>query len=249
MKKQLVYDLPTRIFHWLFAGLFIAAFLIAKTIDDDSPVFSYHMLAGLMLGFLVILRLVWGLFGSKYAKFSSFALHPGELLSYFKGIVSGDKKKWPGHNPASSWAALAMMGFALGLGITGYLMASGQKESFEDLHELLANGFLVVVLLHIAGVLLHALRHRDGIALSMIHGQKNQVTPEAGISSTGTGVALLLIVLLSAFSMYLAKNFNSQTRILNFFGTSLELGESEENEGNKKEESGEKEYEGEEDED
>ena len=47
MKKISVYDLPTRFFHWLFASLFIAAFAIAKTVDDESPLFSYHMLAGL----------------------------------------------------------------------------------------------------------------------------------------------------------------------------------------------------------
>lgn len=57
MRNQLVYDLPLRLFHWTFSGLFITAFLIAKTIDDDSVVFSCHMLAGLLLGFAVILRI------------------------------------------------------------------------------------------------------------------------------------------------------------------------------------------------
>ncbi len=162
MRNQLVYDLPTRIFHWLFAGLFVTAFLIAKTVDDESPTFSYHMLAGLLLGFTVLLRILWGVVGTKYSKFSSFALHPKSLVAYFSGILSGDKRRWAGHNPASSWATIAMLCFALGLGLTGYLMASGQKETFEDFHELLANGFLVTVLMHIAGVVLHALRRRDG---------------------------------------------------------------------------------------
>ena len=76
MRKQLIYDLPTRIFHWGFAGLFVFVIFIAKTVDDENPVFSYHMLAGLMLGGLVTLRIIWGFFGTKYARFSSFALHP-----------------------------------------------------------------------------------------------------------------------------------------------------------------------------
>lgn len=229
MKKQLVYDLATRAFHWLFAGLFIFAFTIAKSVDDDSPVFSYHMLAGLLLGFVVLLRLLWGVVGSKYARFSSFALNPKDLLSYFLGILSGNKKRWPGHNPASSWAALVMMGFALGLGVTGYLMASGQKESVEDLHELLANGFLIVVLFHVAGVILHAFRHNDGIGLAMLNGQKDNLSSEDGIQSASTRVALLLFILVGSFSMYLAKNYDTQSQSLNFFGTTLQLGEAEEN--------------------
>ncbi len=231
MKKQLVYDLPTRAFHWLFAGLFIVAFVIAKTIDDDSPIYAYHMLAGLLLGFTVLLRLIWGIVGTKYARFSSFALHPKELLSYLKGIVSGDKRRWEGHNPASSWSAIIMMGCALGLGITGYLMANGQKESFEDVHELLANGFLIVVLLHIAGVILHALRHQDGIGLTMLNGQKPELSPNGFIANVRPGVALLFVVLIASFSMYLANNYNSQNQSLQLFGSTLQLGENEDGKG------------------
>ncbi|NCN41725.1 cytochrome b [bacterium] len=230
MKKQLVYDLPTRTFHWLFAGLFITAFAIAKTIDDDSPVFAYHMLAGFLLGFTVLLRLVWGVVGTKYARFASFALHPPELFAYIKGIVSGDKRRWDGHNPASSWAAIIMMGCALGLGITGYLMANGQKERFEDIHELLANGFLVVALFHIAGVVLHACRHKDGIGMAMLNGQKPELGSNKPIASARPGVALLFLVLIASFAMYLSNNYNTQNQSLQFFGSALQLGENENDE-------------------
>lgn len=230
MRKQLIYDLPTRIFHWAFAILFVTAFMIAKTIDDDNPVFSYHMLAGLMLGGLVTLRLIWGLVGTKYARFSSFALHPADLIAYGKGIFTGDKTKWAGHNPASSWGTLAMLAFAAGLAITGYLMSTGSKETFEDVHELLANGFLITVLFHIAGVLLHALRHQDGIALTMVHGKKEEVENEAPISGSKPVVALLFVVLIATYGAYLAKNYDAGKRQLNFFGTTLQLGENEEGE-------------------
>ncbi len=49
MKKDLVYDLPTRLFHWLFAGLFLTGFVITKVIDNESSWFDYHSLAGLTL--------------------------------------------------------------------------------------------------------------------------------------------------------------------------------------------------------
>lgn len=227
MRIQLIYDLPTRVFHWLFAGLFITAFLIAKTVDDDSPVFSYHMLAGLLLSFTVLLRIVWGFVGTKHARFASFALHPRDLFAYFTGILSGDKRKWAGHNPASSWAALIMLALALGLGTTGYLMANGEKETFEDVHELLANGFLVVVLMHVAGVALHALRHRDAIPLAMIDGAKSGVAPAETISNTRPAIALLFLGLVATLAFHLAGNFDSGTRTLNLFGTTLQLGEAE----------------------
>ena len=67
MRQHLVYDLPTRIFHWFFAGLFMMAFIIANTVDDESYVFSFHMIAGLTMTFLVLLRLIWGFVGSSAA--------------------------------------------------------------------------------------------------------------------------------------------------------------------------------------
>lgn len=236
MRKQLIYDLPTRLFHWAFAGLFVLSFFIAKTIDDENPIFSYHMLAGLILGALVLLRLLWGFIGTKYARFSSFALSPKDLVQYMTGILSGSKKRWTGHNPASSWAALIMMGSALALAITGILMTSGYKESFEDIHELFANAFLVTTLLHIAGVFLHGLRHQDGIALSMVHGNKQEVPDQTGINNHQILPAISFIILISAFGAYLAKNYDTQSHQLNFFGKTLSLGEDEkedENEGKK----------------
>lgn len=228
MRQHLIYDLPTRLFHWFFAALFLFAFVVAKTIDDDSLLFSYHSMAGLTLSFLVALRIIWGFFGTRHARFSNFALNPLELLNYFKGILTGSKRRWAGHNPASSWAALVMMAFALGLGITGYLMSSGpNKEDFEDVHELLANGFIIVVILHIAGIVLHTIRHREMIGFSMIDGKKADVAVDQKIDSPRTVFGLVLIALVVSFGINLYKNFDSASGKLNFFGTSLEIGESE----------------------
>lgn len=237
-RKQLVYDIPMRLFHWLFAGLFVTAFFITKTIDDDSPTFSYHMLAGLLLGFIVLLRILWGFLGARYSLFSSFALHPKDLFSYFTGILAGDKRKWVGHNPASSWAAIIMMILALGLGITGYLMSTGYKETFEDLHELLANGFLVVALMHIAGLALHVIRHRDGLIFSMFDGAKSDLPISAVIPSSRPFIGLIFLGLVTTFSIHLMKNFDSQKRTLNFFGTTLQLGEGEDEGGKENEREG-----------
>jgi len=122
MNKKKIYDIPTRLFHWLFAGLFISAFLIAKNIDDDSPIYAYHMLIGMTMTVTVLLRIVWGIIGSRWAKFSSFALQHYALLGYTKDIFISKTKRYIGHNPASSWAALIMMALTFGLAGTGYMM-------------------------------------------------------------------------------------------------------------------------------
>jgi cytochrome b len=231
MERKLVYDLPTRLFHWLFAGLFLTGFIIAKTVDDESLWFSFHSLAGLTLGFVVVLRIVWGIFGTHHARFTNFALNPIDLVSYFKGIFSGKKKRWAGHNPASSWAAIIMMLLALGLAITGYLMSAGpNKEDFEDFHELFANGFIVVVILHVAGIILHTIRYQEMIGLSMVDGQKVNVSNNETIASSKSAFGILLIGLVVVFGLNLFKNFDRQKGSLQFFGTQLQIGEGQENE-------------------
>ncbi len=231
MKRQLVYDLPTRLFHWLFAAFFLTAFIIAKTIDDDSAWFNYHSLAGLTLGFLALLRIVWGFFGTHHARFSGFALKPIDLMNYFKAIITGEKRRWAGHNPASSWAGIIMLILALGLAATGYLMTSGpNKETFEDIHELFANAFLSLAVMHVVGVVIESIRLKHMIGFSMLHGKKYEVKKEEEISHDHKGVAVILFFLVLSFSFYLHKNFNTQTGVLSVFNQQLQILEIEEEE-------------------
>lgn len=223
-----IYDLPTRFFHWLFAGSFITAFTIANTVDDESTVFAYHMLAGFMMGFVVLWRLIWGMIGSTHARFTDFRLNPTDLLDYFKGMLSSNGRLWAGHNPASSWAALIMMLLAAALAVTGYLMVSGNAgESLEDIHELLANAFLAIVVLHIAGVILHAMQHKDRLGQSMLTGLKHNLPATTASVASHRFVALLAIVLTLGFAGYLLQNFDANRGTLNLFGTQLQLSEQE----------------------
>lgn len=227
MEKFKVYDLPTRVFHWLFVSLFLGAFIIAKAIDDDSPIYSFHMLMGLVLALVVCLRIVWGFIGSRYARFSSFALKPSALIQYFKQLINGGTSRTPGHNPASSWVAIIMMALALGLAVTGYLMSTGSKETFEDVHELMATLFFTIAIAHVAGVILHSIRHKDWIALSMVSGKKLAVEGHTGIERSHRRVALFYLAIVGAFVFQLSRNYNSTTQTLDLFGNTLQLGEAE----------------------
>lgn len=233
MKKLLAFDLPTRLFHWTFVFLFASAFFIAKTIDSDSLNFSYHMLLGMTLSLAVVLRIIWGLIGSRYAKFTSFELGPTKLMGYFLDLFTRKTRLTLHHNPASSWSALVMMLLALGLGITGYLMTTGpEKETFEEIHELFGNGLLIIAILHVVGVAAHTIRHKDLIGLSMITGKKSSDSNQEPISNQHPLVAIIFLMIVVGFSTYAFKSFDTNTRQLSFMGITFNLGESEEgNEG------------------
>jgi cytochrome b len=223
-----VYDLPTRLFHWLFAGLFATAFAISNLVDDDSARFSLHMLAGLCMVFLVGLRLVWSVVGTRHARLTDLTLDPRQLLAYSREMFSRGGKRWLGHNPASSWAAVAMVGLALGLGVSGYLMATGvESHALKDVHELMANAFLVVVLFHLAGIVLHVMRHRDRLPAAMVTGCKPALSGDPPAVSAARAPALALLVLTGLFAGYLLQHYDAQARSLELFGSTLHLGENE----------------------
>ncbi len=228
MRQVLVYDSPTRVFHWLFAGFFVTAFAISNLVDDESARFSLHMLAGLGMVFVVVLRLIWSLVGTRHARLTDLVLNPAQLIAYFKGMFSGDSRRWIGHNPASSWAAVAMIGLAIGLGITGYLMATGgENDSIKEVHELMANAFLVVVLLHIAGVAVHVLKHRDHLQASMVTGRKQALTGDQEAVRSVPVAGWAFVLLTGLFMGYLVQHYDAQARTLDLFGTTLQLGENE----------------------
>lgn len=225
MKKTTVYDLPTRLFHWLFAFLFIAAFLIAEYVDDDSALFSYHMLAGLTMVFLLVLRIIWGFMGTTYARFNTFILNPAELFRYLKKAVTSNTKRFLGHGPASSWAAVIMFFCALGLAVTGIAMGRGGGEFYEEIHEFLAEVFLFTVIAHLAGILFHHFRHRDSLWSSMLDGKKKAITGEKGISTTRPVAGILFIAITISWFIYLNNRYDRAERTLDLFGIELPMEE------------------------
>lgn len=228
MRDKLVYDWPTRIFHWVFAIGFVLAFLIAKTQDEDSFRFPIHMLIGLGWSGLILFRLFWGFFGSEHARFMSFKLAPGSLMKYLRSLFGHSSSAPAGHNPASSWVALLMLILGSGIVLSGVLMVNGIfGELAEEVHEWCGNGFLIVAGSHVAGVLIHLFRKRDGIAFSMIDGKKSLQTEGDAIRSSRPVSGLLLIVSLTGIAVGLVRSYDSPTRTLKIAGFTLVLGEVE----------------------
>jgi hypothetical protein len=100
------------------------------------------------------------------------------------------------------------------------------RERYEDLHELLANAFLAVALLHVAGAIVHQLRHRDGFPRSMIDGRKQAADAE-GIAHARPVAGFVLLATIAGLGFYLQRGFDPATGTLQAFGTTLSLHEAE----------------------
>lgn len=232
MNRVIIWDLPTRLFHWLLSGGFIAAAVISLALGEDSPLFPYHAIIGLTIALMVCLRVVWGITGTRYARFGTFVFGPGAVIEYMKGTLVGGGKRYIGHNPGSAVAIFALLGLVLAMAVTGIMLGQG-NESVKELHEVLAWVMVGVAIVHVLGVAIHTVRHRENITGSMIHGRKNAAADE-GIKSIKPIVAAIFLVIVGAWAVGLVRNYDAamKTTRIPVIGTVLQLGENE-NEGGK----------------
>jgi cytochrome b len=124
MTRVLIWDLPTRLFHWLLSGGFTAAAAISLILGEDSPLFPYHAIIGLTIALMVCLRVIWGIIGTRYARFGTFIFGPGAVVEYMKGTLLGGGKRYIGHNPGSAIAIFALLALALGDALGGSVGAA-----------------------------------------------------------------------------------------------------------------------------
>ena len=194
-RRILVWDAPLRVFHWLMVVCFAGAYLTA---ENDS-LRLVHVTLGYTMGVLVALRLVWGVVGSRHARFANFVRGPAAVIRYLRAAVSGHPEHHVGHNPAGALAIVAL------LGLTVLLVASGWAhyqdiggEWTEELHEIVANGMLALVVVHVVAVLASSWLHRENLVGAMIHGRKAG-DPGQAAARPWRGLAVLLLALVLAF--------------------------------------------------
>lgn len=179
-----VYSIYTRVFHALFAISILSAYLSGD--DEDEFLFAIHLASGALALALGVFRVIWGVIGPKYAKFSEFELKLTALKDYFLNIFS-HTKCYVAHNPASSYSALFMIFFAIIAGISGIALLGVKNESgflsflyqygflekpLKETHELISNLLILIIIAHILGVAFDHFYHKSGIARSMLNGYK-----------------------------------------------------------------------------
>src|SRR5574340_421185 len=114
MQRILVWDVPTRVFHWLLVLTFAGAFLTAESERNRDS----HVVLGYTLLGLIAFRLLWGFFGTRYARFRSFLFKPGEIAAYVRSLFKGRPAHYVGHNPAGSLAIWLLLGLGISAGVS-----------------------------------------------------------------------------------------------------------------------------------
>lgn len=196
--KILVWDIPTRLFHWLFA----VAFAVAYIVGEEESLMPVHVFAGLLILVLIAFRLAWGLLGSRYAQFSSFLFSPLAAIRYAIEMVRGKARHFVGHNPAGSWAIYGLLLLGAASSITG-LMTLLSGESYKEIHEVLANAMLLLVIAHIIGVVVGSVVHKEHLAKSMVNGYKEGNAEDGIPSPRYLGAVILLVLVVGAGGIFL----------------------------------------------
>ena len=179
-----VWDPALRLFHWSLAG----AFLVAYTTEDDWA--TLHVNAGYLIGLLILLRLLWGFVGPRYARFSGFVRSPRQVMAYTADAVRLRAPRYIGHNPAAGAMVVALLislavAVLTGIALYGKMDLAGPlagvwrgeqaAEALEEIHEAAANFTLFLVVLHLGGVFFTSLEHRENLVKSMITGRKKEM--------------------------------------------------------------------------
>lgn len=177
-----VWDLPTRIFHWLLVGLVITSFVTAEI---GGNAMQYHMWCGYAILTLLLFRLIWGFIGSTTARFTSFVRGPAAAWRYARSLP-GKSQPHLGHNPLGGWSILAML-LALLVQVGSGLFATDDIATQGPLYPLISddaayrltsihlfnpNVIIALVCLHFGAVLFYLIVKRDNLIAPMITGRR-----------------------------------------------------------------------------
>ncbi|MDP2007745.1 MAG: cytochrome b/b6 domain-containing protein [Rubrivivax sp.] len=194
-RRVLVWDAPVRVFHWLTVLSFAGAWITA----ESERWRLLHVTLGYTLAGLVAFRLVWGLVGTRHARFANFVRGPQAVMAHLRDMVQGRFERHAGHNPAGALAIVALLGTAVALTLSGWALFDGPGGDWlEDVHEGAANAMLALVGLHLAGVALASWLGRENLVGTMFSGRKD-VAPAEGIRSAWRSVAALMVIAVAGF--------------------------------------------------
>ncbi|WP_151636764.1 cytochrome b/b6 domain-containing protein [Noviherbaspirillum aerium] len=208
MKKVRVWDLPVRLFHWALVVL-IAVAVITQKIGGNAM--EWHFRAGYSILALLAFRIVWGLVGPRYARFSSFLYGPSTIVGYVRGGTEALKRKYLGHNPLGSLSVFALLGAVLAQAVSGLyanddiasegpLVKFISKELSDQItwfhKDVSANLIYILVAMHILAIVFYHVRKRQNLVRPMLTGD-HEVDFEAPPANDTWGMRLLAVVILA----------------------------------------------------
>lgn len=206
MKRVLVWDLPTRLFHWLLAAAVAGAVATAQL---GGNLMIWHGRLGVAVVGLLSFRLAWGLVGSTYARFAQFLPSPETVFAYLKGEWKG-----LGHNPLGALSVLALLGVLALQALTGLfanddiafngplfaLVDKDLSDRLTGIHHLAADLLYILVALHLGAIMFYAHVRKNNLVRPMIVGWKHATEGES--ARGGRLPALLFALALAGLALW-----------------------------------------------
>jgi len=184
LRRVRVWDLPTRLFHWLLAACVIGSVISAKI---GGNAMEWHFRLGYAILALLAFRVLWGLVGGRWSRFASFIYSPATLLRYVRGQGRSDKYLDVGHTPTGALSVFALIG-VLALQVSTGLVAddeiantgplirfvSGATSSLATSWHKTYGQWLIIslVVLHIAAIVFYLVKKRQNLVGPMLSGDK-----------------------------------------------------------------------------
>ena len=170
-----VWDLRVRVGHWLLVTCIVVAWF---TRHGGGRV---HEWAGYGALIVIGLRLLWGVTGPRYARFVQFVRGPAATLRYGMQVARGHAPRHIGHNPLGGWMIAALLATGLLTAASGWLYATDRFWGVawvEGTHAALTYLLLALAAIHVTGVIVESLRHRENLVAAMVHGNKRDAGPD-----------------------------------------------------------------------
>jgi len=232
--RTYIWSLPTRLSHWLVAIALVVAYILGG--EEES--INTHAAFGYLAGTLILFRIIWGIFGPRYSRFSDFPVGIGKLKEFVSNMKS-TKLKYPGHNPAASLIMIAIMIAILlvvlsglanlateGQGLLTFLNLPKESEFFEEAHEVMVNILIALVIIHLLGIAVDTIFHGEtGTLASIFTGYKKLTAENVKLNTFQKVLSIVWIV--GALTFFEA-NITSQN--LKLSSTETENSEGEEGE-------------------
>jgi len=176
-----VWDLPTRLFHWLIVIFVVVSFTTGMA---GGNWMTYHLKSGFIIFTLLLFRLIWGFWGGRYSRFIAFFRGPAAVMGYAKTLFRKDSPKILGYNPMGGWSVMAMLA-ALAVQVGTGLFANddiatqgplygwvGKATSdwLTGIHVFNKGVILFLIALHISAVLFYLFIKHDNLIVPMVTG-------------------------------------------------------------------------------
>ena len=207
MKKIRVWDLPLRLFHWVLVFTVVSA-ILAEEKGGDAMI--WHFRLGYTALTLVLFRIVWGLVGSRYARFFEFIKAPSAVIAYIKGMRNGTANKSVGHNPVGGFSVLALLGIVLIQATTGLFsmdehdhqgplsqyVGAKWSEIISDFHADVSGTLIYILIgLHLVAIAYYYFFKKDNLLTPMVTGDK-EIAVDAPETNDSWGMRLLALAIL-----------------------------------------------------